>query len=282
MRSKAISDLANLSDNEFFEQISTGYKHVLENAIKISDDSSLLSKQERPNGCRILSGVAEEEAAKCLILIDAVRCPRKPPETLTTHLRRFNDHLAKGLYAEACYWSPTDFNELIGYIDNERLQYYLDGPNDIDWIFSNRILTNREWIIYVDYVAHEEEGVREIHAWQIPDNSKFLLPDMPLSLMLAKAFFDTGCTTPEALALIADFWRPIVMTPNFSWVDLRELNYKMLKKLIEKRLIIAQPQKVYTTIFDIWTFPLHSSDLKLKEIKKAELREIQKKWPHDI
>jgi hypothetical protein len=45
--------------------------------------------------------VAEEEAGKFLILFDAARCPRL---WLGHHLKKFNDQLAKGIYADAYGW----------------------------------------------------------------------------------------------------------------------------------------------------------------------------------
>jgi len=274
MRPKAIRDLVQLSDKDLFAQISIGYEQVLRNAFRITRDAEPLRKQKRPNGCRILSGMAEEEAAKCLILVDAVRCPRNPPEILSQQLSRFNDHLAKGLYAEACYWKPSDFQEFSSYVDNERREFYLDGPNDIDWIFRNRILSNREETIYVDYVAGDDGK----HSWLTPSEDKFLLPETPESLSLAKAFSDAGCATPEALQVIADFWRPIVMKPDFVWVELRELNYQTLKMLEEKGLVKEQPQAVYSTIVELWPFPMFSLDLRMIKGNEAELREIQEKW----
>lgn len=274
MRPKAIRDLVQLSDKDFLAQISVGFERVLQNAIRIDQDAESLRKQNRPNGCRILSGMAEEEATKCLILIDAVRCPRIPPEILSRQLGRFNDHLSKGLYAEACYWQPSNFQEFSSYVDNERKEFYLDGPNDIDWIFRNRIISEREETIYVDYMATDDEN----HHWLAPREDKFLLPETQGSLNLAKAFNDAGCTTPEALEVIADFWRPIVMEPNFTWLELRKLNYDTLKKLEDQDLLREQPRTVYSTITEWWSFPMFSIDLQLVKGNESELREIQKKW----
>ena len=47
-----------------------------------------LFDEGRPQGCRILLGMSEEEAAKCLILMDVVRCPRIPNDIFT---RQFLD-----------------------------------------------------------------------------------------------------------------------------------------------------------------------------------------------
>jgi hypothetical protein len=65
MRQKAIRDLIQLSEKAFFTQISIGYEKVLMNACRINQNADLLKKQNRPDGCRILFGMAEEEAAKC-------------------------------------------------------------------------------------------------------------------------------------------------------------------------------------------------------------------------
>jgi hypothetical protein len=55
----------------------------------------------------VLKGFAEEEAAKILILVDAVRCP---PKLISSKLKRivgwFYDHLARLIYAEAVAWKP--------------------------------------------------------------------------------------------------------------------------------------------------------------------------------
>ena len=56
----------------------------------------------------MLEGYAKEEAAKILILVDAVRCP---PKLIASKLNRivgwFYDHLARLIYAEAATGRPT-------------------------------------------------------------------------------------------------------------------------------------------------------------------------------
>ncbi len=268
--------VVQLSDRDFFLQVSVGLGHVINNAVRLANDAQLLAEQERPQGCLILSEAAEEEAAKLLILIDAVRCPRKPPEILTRQLARFNDHLAKGLYAKACYWRPTTFAEFLNYIDRDRQEFYLDGPNDMDWIFRNRILANREETIYVDYVETDDG-----HLWLTPGPDAFLLSYTPAALRLSQALSDAGCTTAEALEFIAEFWRPITMAADYRWVDLRKLNHETLMQLEARNLLREQPQETYTTIVDLWPFPMFSLDLQLAPVDKNGLREIQKRWTPD-
>lgn len=277
MRTRAIRDLARLSDQEFLSEVSVGIRHVFNNSVRIKKDAFLLGEHKRSNGYRILLGIAEEEAAKILILLDAVRCPRQQQKQFSRQLWRFYRHLAKRIYAEACRWRASTFGELVSYIDQERQEFYLDGPNDVDWIFPNRILQNREGEMYVDYVDTDEG-----HLWFTPtdDSSGFLLT--PTVLELVRALTVSGCTTPKALTTIAEMWRPISMTDDYHWTDLRDLNYATLKKLESQGLLQEQTQEVYRTIINNWSFPIYSAELEIAHVDQSELRDIQKHWPLDL
>jgi AbiV family abortive infection protein len=276
MRTRAIRDLAQLSDPDFFAEVSAGIGYVLNNAVHMEQDARFLGEHERSNGYRILLVIAEEEAAKVLILLDAVRCPRVPANQFARQLGRFHDHLAKGIYAEACSWRPATFGELVGYIDRERREFYLDGPSDMDWIFRNRILQNREGAIYVDYV-YTDEG----HSWFTPPDSDLMFVHTPAVLRLVQALDASGCTTPEGLAVIAQVWRPINMTADYHWTNLRDLNYRTLKELEAQGLLREQAQEVYSAIVNDWPFPIYSAELGLAQVDQDELREIQRHWTPD-
>jgi AbiV family abortive infection protein len=278
MRTKAIKDLGQLSDTDFFHEVSIGLEHILNNALRLENDANILHNQKCPQGYRILRGMAEEEAAKFLILIDAVRCPRNPPEVFIKQLKRFNDHLAKGIYAEYFTWRPATFGEVVKYIEDMRREYYLDGPNDIDWIFRNRVLQGREETIYVDY-AETDEG----HSWIAPrPEIEFLLISSiiiePEVLAVARAIKEIGCTNSQSLKLMADTWRPIKMAKDFHWQDLRQLNAGLLEKMKEAGLLIEQPQETYNKIIDNRLFPLYSVDLGIISVNRKELKEMQDRW----
>jgi len=274
MRTKAIRDLAQLSAPDFFSEISVGLEHILNNAIRLEQGRNILAEHKHPHGHRVLLGIAEEEAAKFHILVDAVRCPLVPRKQFTQQLGRFCNHLAKGIYAEACCWRPDTFGRLTEYVGREREEFYLDGPNDVDWIFRNRILQSREETIYVDY-AETDEG----HLWLTPptSDSDLLFSHTPATLRLAQALRDSGCITPEALALIAKLWRPVEMTADFHWADLRKLNSQTLEELDADSLLREQPQEVYSTIVQDWPFPMYSLDLSLASVDRAVLKEIQER-----
>ncbi len=95
MHAKAIKDLAQLADNRLFEEVAKGLTIVLENAACIEADSIFLADQNHPRSCEILRNISEEEAAKFLILMDAIRCPRQPASDFANQLARFNDHFSK-------------------------------------------------------------------------------------------------------------------------------------------------------------------------------------------
>jgi hypothetical protein len=76
MEPRAIGDLAQLFDDRFFKEVATGLKLVFENASAMEADALRLIDQKAWRGARVLRAIADEEASKYLILLDAVRCPR--------------------------------------------------------------------------------------------------------------------------------------------------------------------------------------------------------------
>ncbi|MCH7745706.1 MAG: AbiV family abortive infection protein, partial [Chloroflexi bacterium] len=232
--------------------------HILNNANRIEQDAKMLAENDRFDGGSILRLFVEEEAAKVLILMDAVRCPRDNKRLFSRQLGYFNDHLAKRIYAQACYSSPATFGELKDFVESHRQKFYLDGPNDVDWIFPNWLTSSREQTIYVDYV-----DTGEGHIWLKPIENSAIVPNDPLELRLAKALVDSGFTSPEALSLIADIWRQTSMCPEFPWTKLRDLNKKTLDEMQVKNLLHDQSLEVHETIAESWLFPMYSLDLKL-------------------
>ena len=148
---RRVAALADLEDADLFARVSEGLALIAEAANTIYASAKALSIQEHGRGSNILLGVAKEEASKYLILLDAIRCPRSPKQSLQKHLKRFSHHLARGIYAEASWWRVGTFGQLRKYVDMERADFFLDGPNDVDWIFRNEITREREEALYVDY-----------------------------------------------------------------------------------------------------------------------------------
>ena len=117
MKASAVSELSQLSRPDFFETISEGIEHIIENAGELDRSARKLFDIGDCRSAEIILGIAEEEASKVLILIDAVRCPSKRQKELSKTLKCFYDHLPKQIYSEMCGWSVTCFQELSRRID---------------------------------------------------------------------------------------------------------------------------------------------------------------------
>ena len=276
MRTKAIKDLNQLSDNDLVAQVSEGLEIIYDHIHSIEADVKFLAEQNKNCGFNILESVLKEESAKFLILFDAIRCPRVPFDNFTKQLARFNDHLAKGIYALVYNLRPVDFGEIKSVIERECHEYYLDGPNDFDWIFRNETLQMREEHIYVDYI--ESDGN---HFWLTP--KRFYHPEMyvstfytmPVVFEVASALWYAGGTKPKALLSIANNWRSIQISDDFDWQQLRKINIKTLEDLDKLNLLNTQEGNIVKTIINKWLFPLHSLDIRIINVNKEKLREIR-------
>lgn len=278
MRARAIKDLSQLSDSAFFAEAAEGLGLIIANARRLYASATVLAEAKRFHGARVLQALSEEEASKHLILMDAVRCPRQPGERFAAQLARFNDHLAKGLYARACLMRPATLGQLQEYLDHHRDDFYLDGPNDVDWVFRNEIIQHREAVLYVDYAAHDDG-----HTWCHPgiyDDLAFGLftHTEPWALQIAGLLHDVGISTADALAAVAEFWRPVAMIPEMQWTQLRQLNYGTLERLDSRNLLQERGDSDYQKLVDRWQFPLYALDLSLLRVDIESLRERQRLW----
>jgi AbiV family abortive infection protein len=269
MKTRAIKDLCQLNDPKLFQEISTGMDLATSNARMIEQDASALH-DIKSNSYDILMAVACEEAAKTLLLLDAVRCPRQSPN-FSRQLERFNDHFSKDIYAEMCDWEPSSKKDLRRYLDIERQEFYLDGPNDVDWIFPNRIRHARERNMYVDYVQSEE-----VHLWLDPfKHERIFSHYAPRVILIATSLQTTGCTHPTALSEIAAIWRPAVIDDSFSRQALRELNRRTLHQLEHLNLLDESDGRAIGMIVNYLPFPLHDTDLSLISVNTKDLKKRQ-------
>jgi AbiV family abortive infection protein len=274
MRPRAIADLTQLTDAAFLEQVSVGMQAVVRNARGLFEDAHELWRIGRHRAGEILAKFAEEEGAKYHILLDAVRCPRDG-DALVRQLRRFNDHLAKGLYAEYLSIAPASYGEVLEFLERERRSLYLDGPNDVDWIFRNSILRDREEAIYVDYV--DDGGT---HSWlepRRPVTAKFPLVE-PRSISLASRLQAAGFGQPDSLAVVAKIWRGITFVPGDHWQRCNELNLQTIAALNERKLLTREGAAEARRLAWDWLFPLHAADLTEIPVARKDLEAIQEAW----
>lgn len=269
MRTRAIPDLADLPEEDFLDELSTGLELIAEHARRLDADAKHLAHAERGRGTQILRAVAEEEAAKFLILLDAARCARTGRRA---HLKKYYSHLAKGLYA-GCSWRwVSDFAELKEHIVRESHKLYLDGPNGDDWIARNEILQSREDALYVNY--YENDGVR---FWMSPEvlDENVLNYERPDAVILMEALHGSGCVKRDALAISVQHWERVELTDASDCRWLREQNHAVLVKMDLQGLLEEQPEEVYTTVVRSLTFPMCALALNEIEVDKAELRDMR-------
>ena len=282
---RAIKDLCQLSDADLFEEVAGGIGHVMDAVNELDAAIRKLHEVDHHYPARILESLAIEEAAKVLILIDAVRCPRNKPHERSQTLGHFYNHLAKGIYAEVCNWRPADFAEVKRNIDLQRREHYLDGPNDVDWIFPNSITQQREDTLYVGYIRDDtEEGGQGERYWAPPMDAYIgtvLEYITPLVITLVRALHQVKATTPEGLSVLAEVWRPVDVYAEMSRVELRGLNLRTLEALNNRDLLAPAPPKICAVIRNNWIFPLWPLDLQIFKVGKEKLREVRRQWSPD-
>lgn len=273
MQVRAITKLLQLNDTKLYKQISIGLRLIHENVNELLSSALLLSRNKKGRGCKILYNIANEESAKFIILIDSLRCPRRTSDEnniFTRQLKRFQDHLSKGIYCKYYNWKPSDFKEVRKLIEIQRKKYYLDGPFDYEWIFYNQILFNRENTMYVDYISTDESD-----RWIAPNKDN----DNPYSeielsspiIKIVQIMYNLGLTDIKALTLISEHWRKIKIHDNFTWRELREINFETLK-LLEKNKILQEGSDEDISFFvNCFLFPLYSIKIDLINNKKNKL-----------
>ncbi|MDH3976566.1 MAG: AbiV family abortive infection protein [Deltaproteobacteria bacterium] len=277
MKHRAIKNLIQLNSAEFIKEVSVGLEKIYESCEALHRSSLTLEKNEEYRGARIIESVAKEEAAKFLILIDAIRCPKKQQKLLSRQLDKFNEHLAKGIYAKMCSWRPDTYVSLSRYIDRELEEFYLDGPEGVEWIFRNSIISNREESMYVDYVQYEEDS----HTWLTPKRFEDIgigISSYNSAVEMAKAFYLTGVSSEASLALFAEYWRNFEFSPKTHYQEFRKANLGSLDLLDERGLLKEAPDSCYSLLINEMPFPVYKESMRMNHVSINELKEVQKNW----
>jgi len=277
MKHRAIKNLTQLNPEDFIKEVSIGLEKIYESCEALYGSFLTLEKNQEYRGARIIDSVVKEEAAKFLILIDAIRCPKKQQDLLSRQLEKFNDHLAKGIYAQMCSWRPDKYSTLSSYIERELSEFYLDGPEGVEWIFRNSIISDREESMYVDYVQYEENN----HAWLTPkrfDEFEFGVSTHNPAVKMVKVFYLSGATSAASLTLFSEYWQNFEFSRETHYQEFRNANYESFKLLNEKGLLKEVPDACYSLLINEMPFPVYKEPMKMKKVSIAELKEVQKNW----
>lgn len=192
--------LANLSPDKRTAFIAEGLPILLESARGLYAASQVIS--DMPRESSVLKGHAEEEAAKILILMDIVRCPKKlVASRIGTLMGWYYDHLARLLYAEACQWRPINLKELRTIIDRRRVTHYLEGDMG-EYIVPNDLIYRRETCLYADIEALDDGSLQ----WIAPNGSAGLFESVPNALIVAEALSTVGAFSIKGINAISAVW----------------------------------------------------------------------------
>ena len=270
---RAVGDLADFPDDRLFNAVAEGIPLIVENALELDGTAGRLYENKEYRASEIIRGLAEEEAAKVLILLDAIRCPPESERTRET-LNCFDYHLAKRIYSMTCsYPSIWSFKELIQLVQIECRSYFLDGPNRVDWIMENSITAEREESLYVDFVQDLTEAAGE-YQWRTPRPREPLFERdyrSPECVRVAEALSEAGAKTSEGVALIADIWRDFTPDPSTQRSELQGLIADTLDKFVERGLG-AMDASSGGVIVSGWSFPLWPLTIKPSGRKGTTLR----------
>lgn len=267
-----------------FRVLAEGTKLLAENVATLEADATTLSTSRRDCGAAMLRCFAEEEAAKVLILLDIARAGWKDQIAVSASLSSFYTHLARGLYVRAYDGTPADLAEVRGHVDHFRQQFYLDGPMDVDWIFSNEVLASREERLYVDYIE-DEHGNRH---WTGPADRTAML-DAPFSLpaqasrvvRLVAAMRRIGLLTEQGFAATRTVWDGVAVDDAMHWSDLRPRNVTVVEQLavlLGRAYATEEDLKALHYVVEHWIFPLTSLDLTQAKVDPTALKDERERW----
>lgn len=269
MHARALKALLQLSPLKRFDAMADGLEHLVEHVEQLRKDLIHVAEDKRPRGTAVLSVVSGEEAAKVLILLDAVRMDQTDHKALKRQFSRFYQHLARWIYAEIAAMRPATFGEVIALVDSMRRSRYLDGPSDVDWLFRNELLTRREEALYVDYLRDEDGS----HRWTTPgrlDTAHLMYSTSVQDLV--GALHRVGCTSRAGLEVIAETWASESLDQETHWQEAASLNREVVEKLVERGIVRpdVSSEDAYHVI-DRWPFPLGGIEVEEVDVSMSEL-----------
>ncbi len=235
-------------------------------------NGALLLKAHRREA-EVLEGFAREEAAKILILVDMMRCPKQAQaQQVRTSITWFYSHLARLLYADAVAWRPTDKAEQRAYIDRHRRSHEVDGPVG-EYILPAGPVHDREQRLYADVEAFEggeplwnapRRGDEHVSAWW--------LKSPPPALRLTQAMRRLGLLTARGLELTAEVWGEENLTDDLTYYNRIALTKELLLRLQDAELIQEDAkQEDVGLLYHDWPFPMFDFDLSPIIVSLEEL-----------
>lgn len=241
-----------------------GLSALAEHVSQLHSDAELLYEAGRVRGGAVVDSFAVEQAAAFLILLDLARVGWKvPQELMLGQIKRFYSHRQRGMYVEAYEGRPADLAEIEKFLHHFRRSHFLDGPNDVDWIFRNEIDAQRESALYVDFIASEDGDY-----WESPaDRSDYR--HVPNIVGLVESMNKIGLCTTQSLNASADTWAEIDIADRaLHWQTVLQANQKIISHLEKSSSATESDARRVTSL---WIHPLNALDFSPLDVKRAAL-----------
>lgn len=262
--------LVQMPYDERVKFIADGLPILLESARGLYRASEAISDMAHESS--VLKGHAEEEAAKILILMDIMRCPRKLiAGRIGTLMSWYYDHLARLLYAEACRWRPINLKELRAVIDRRRVSHYLEGGMG-EFIVPNDLIYRREIRLYADIEALDDGTLQ----WTAPTGNKSFFDPKPDALVVAEALTVLGTFTVGGLNTISDVWSEADFQDDTFSRESDRLIEATLNRLIDQGLATETGRDNHIqSLYGRWQMPLYALEMKSKDVERSALEAEQ-------
>ncbi|WP_330084845.1 hypothetical protein [Methylocystis iwaonis] len=236
--------------------------------------SAAKTLKDHPREAAVVEGFALEEAAKILILMDMVRCPRKQlPARIGAMVGWFYDHLARIIYAEATdRIRATDVDYLRGAIEHMRKTCYLEG-NMGEYILPNWELYIRESRLYADIEAYGDGDP----GWSAPHVHERMFKDFePTTIKLIEAMASLGLFTLDALTILSEVWDQLDFEGKQDHQEATRLVWETLERAQAAKLIPENAaQDDANLLARHWQLPMYALDLSRITVSLEELEAEQ-------
>ena len=260
--------LCNMRHSARLDFISEGLPIILQSAQGFWRAAETL--EDNPREAAVLSGLAEEESAKALILIDLVRCPVPEVGKRIGRIvkKTLYDHLSRMIYANAQSWRPTNIAQLQEYVDNERQGHLLDGGMS-EYIVPNWSLYLRESTMYADIEVHEE-GIPQ---WNDPNRwGGSTIAMRPIALQIVEALEVLGVMTRAGLQATSDIWGNVDFVKDEGPVEARELSKQLGARLDSEGLVTDVATEQHARLFyNHWQLPMYNLKFDLVDVPLERL-----------
>lgn len=265
--------LCQMSHSERLAFIAEGLPVVLSSAQGFWQAASRMDGSGRE--AAVLEQHAKEEAAKVLILMDMVRCPKHLVSSrMGSMVKWFYSHLARLIYAEALDWRPTNMADLRKYVNRGRRSHHVDGDYG-EIIVPNYTTLNRELSLYADISACEVEGV----SWSNPSDRWYPCPFRrctPTVFSLAESMSRLGMFTRQGVELTAEIWGTVEFNEQECFHEANELKWKLLTELIDQELPTdGAKQEDVNLLLRSWQLPMYHLDFELIKVSLEDLQNEQ-------